>query len=157
MVPVSSLAEHPGAASPRRSAHAELLTAGVAVFAGYHLLLGGFMAIAPHAFFTVVGPFGTSNSHYIRDLATYTLAIGVALALALGRPSWRLPVLTLCTVQFALHTLNHLLDIGAAHPAWTGYFDFLSLAGGTGVLVWLLALASAERAAGDAPPAGGRP
>ena len=39
-----------------------------------------FMAIAPHAFFTAIGPFEELNRHYIRDIATYSAAIGVGAA-----------------------------------------------------------------------------
>ena len=75
----------------------------------------------------------------------------MALLIAVRRPSWRVPVLALTTVQFALHSVNHLLDIGNAHPAWTGYFDFFSLAAATVVLAWLWrsrARRSRSRAAG---------
>ena len=50
-------------------------------------------------------------------------------------------MLTVTTVQFALHSLNHLLDIGKAHPGWVGYFDFFALAAGTlqlAALTWLV-------------------
>jgi hypothetical protein len=60
------------------------------------------------------------------------------------------PVLALATFQFALHSLNHLFDIGKAHPAWTGYFDFFSLFAATLVLAWLWRMASAETAAATA-------
>ena len=68
----------------------------------------------------------------------------MALVLSLRRPSWRVPVLALTTVQYALHSLNHLIDIGSAHPAWAGYFDFFSLALATALLAWLLSRAATE-------------
>jgi hypothetical protein len=117
---------------------------GVAAFGVYHLALALFMAVAPRAFFTDVGPFGTVNTHYIRDTATFNAAIGVALLVAVRRPSWRVPVLALTTLQFALHSLNHLIDIGHSHPAWNGYFDFFSLAAATLLLLWLLRVAMTE-------------
>ena len=85
------------------------------------------MAIAPHAFYNAIGPFGAYNRHYIRDVATFC---GPRRRPGGGRarPSWRVPVLAVTTIQFALHSLNHLVDIGNAHPRWTGYFDFFSLA-----------------------------
>lgn len=116
----------------------------MAAFGAYHLALALFMAVAPRAFFTDVGPFGTVNTHYIRDTATFNAAIGVALLVAVRRPSWRVPVLALTTLQFALHSINHLVDIGHAHPAWTGYFDFFSLAAATLLLAWLLRAALVE-------------
>lgn len=123
-----------------------VLRAGIALFVVYHLALALFMAISPHAFFKDIGPFGVLNSHYIRDAASYNAAIGAALLVSLRERSWRVPVLALTTLQFALHSLNHLVDIGAAHPAWNGYFDFFSLALGTALLGRLLWLAHNEGA-----------
>ena len=123
---------------------AQALRAGLVVFAAYHLLLGAYMAFAPHSFFTNIGPFGARNDHYVRDLASFTAALGVGFVLALSRPSWRVPVLAVTTVQFALHSLNHLLDIGKAHPVWTGYFDFFTLLLSTGLLAWLWRAAVAQ-------------
>lgn len=127
-----------------RSAPPGTLVVGLGAFAAYHLGLALFMAVAPRAFFTDIGPFEAVNVHYIRDTATFNAAIGVALLLAVRRPSWRVPVLALVTLQFALHSLNHLIDIGRAHPAWLGYFDFFSLALATLVLAWLLRVALVE-------------
>jgi hypothetical protein len=133
-------------ATQRAALRKDVLTAGIAVFALYNLALALFMAAAPHSFFTNVGPFGARNDHYIRDTATFSAAIGVGLLIALRRPSWRVPMLAISTVQFALHSINHLVDIEKAHPAWNGYFDFFSLAAATILLGWLLriALANAE-------------
>src|ERR1700730_18561644 len=113
-------------ATQRAALRKDALTAGIAVFALYNLALALFMAAAPHSFFTNVGPFGARNDHYIRDTATFSAAIGVGLPIALLRPSRRVPMLAISTVQFGLHSINHLVDIEKAHPAWNGYFDFFS-------------------------------
>jgi peptidoglycan/LPS O-acetylase OafA/YrhL len=131
-------------ASPEPRSSPSVVVVGCGAFAVYHLVLALFMAVAPRAFFTDIGPFGTLNTHYIRDTATFNAAIGVALAIAVRRPSWRVPVLALTTLQFALHSVNHLIDIGRAHPAWTGWFDFFSLTLATVALAWLLRAALAE-------------
>lgn len=123
--------------APLRQPAPSVLTVGLGAFAVYHLMLAAFMAIAPHAFYVDVGPFGVANGHYIRDVATYNAALAFAFAVAVRRPSWRVPVLALTTVQFALHSVNHLVDIDRAHPAWNGYFDFFSLAALTVLLAWL--------------------
>ena len=117
------------------------LTAGLAAFALYHLALAVFMAVAPHAFYKAVGPFDAYNSHYIRDTATFNAALAVGFAIAVRRDSWRVPVLAVTTLQFALHSINHLVDIDSAHSHWTGYFDFFSLLGATVLLAGLLARA----------------
>jgi hypothetical protein len=114
-----------------------VLAVGLGAFAALQLVTGIFMAVAPHAFFKYVGPFGTINVHYLRDLATFYIADGLALALAVRLVSWRVPALFLTSVQFVLHSLNHLLDINKAHPAWNGYFDFFSLSAATLMLLWL--------------------
>lgn len=125
----------------RISGSLTFLAFGVGVFAAYHLALALLMAADAHGFFKQLGPFGAFNSHYIRDLATYNAAVGAALVIAIRHHSWRIPVLTLVTLQFALHSVNHLVDVNDAHPAWTGYLDLASLAVTTLVLGWLLRVA----------------
>ena len=149
-----SLSEPLPAAAPSRGDR--ILTAGLAGFALYHFALAVFMALAPHAFYTSVGPFGSYNSHYIRDTATYNAALGVGFAVSIARPAWRVPVLAVATVQFALHSLNHLIDVDTAHPAWTGYFDFFSLFASTLLLGALLASAR-SRSATSSPAQGETP
>ena len=56
----------------------------------------------------------------LRDLSTASLALGVAALVAATRSAWRVPVLAITLLQFTLHSLNHLLDIGAAEPGWLG-------------------------------------
>ena len=125
----------------RRSIQSEVLVAGMVLLAGFHIGLAIFMAVAPHAFYKAIGPFGASNDHYVRDVATFYGALGAGFGIAVRRVAWRVPLVAITTIQFALHSVNHLLDIGKAHPAWTGYFDFFSLAATTLLLAWLLAQA----------------
>ncbi len=114
-----------------------VLNLGLLAIAAYHFVIASLMIFAPHTFFSNIGPFGTQNNHYLRDTATFNLAFGVSLLIAYRRPAWRTPVLFCVTLQFALHALNHLVDIGAAHPHWLGPFDFVSLALTTVALAWL--------------------
>ena len=146
-------------AGERAAIRADALTVGVALLAVYSLGIALVMAAAPHAFFTGIGPFGPRNDHYIRDTATFSAAIGVGLAISLGRRSWRVPMLAIATVQFALHSVNHLLDITDAHPAWVGYFDFFALAAATLQLAGLtwVALAMARAPGVRHDPEGGPP
>ena len=110
---------------------------GLIAFAAYHFAIAALMVFAPHTFFTAIGPFGVQNDHYLRDTATFNLAFGVSLTVACWRVSWRTPILFCVALQFALHAINHLADIGAAHPHWLGPFDFASLALATTALLWL--------------------
>ena len=137
----------PSAAGPADRAGAIQL--GIGVLAAVDLVVAVFMAVAPIAFFKAIGPFGAFNAHYARDVATFEAALGIGLALALSRPTWRVPMLALSAVQYALHSANHLLDIDTAHPAWAGYLDFVSLLAATLLLVWLTRLAAAEQPSTD--------
>jgi hypothetical protein len=121
--------------------------AGLLAFAAYHFTIAALMTFAPHTFFADIGPFGAQNDHYLRDTATFNAAFGAALLIAYWRPSWRTPVLACVALQFALHSINHLADIGAAHPHWLGPADFAALALSTVVLVWLARAAYREEEA----------
>jgi hypothetical protein len=124
-----------------------IVVAGLLAFAAVQLALAVFMALAPHTFYTSIGPFGARNDHYVRDVATYNAALGAGLLLSVRRASWRVPMLALMTIQFALHSVNHLIDIDDADPAWVGYLDFSLLAAATVQLAWL-----ARAAARTSPP-----
>lgn len=150
-----SVSTHPRQVVAGADFRSGMLQACLVLFAAYHLALAIVMAAAPHAFFTSLGPFGARNDHYVRDLATYNAALGVGFAIAVRRASWRIPVLGLTALQFALHSVNHLIDIGKAHPAWTGYFDFFSLALTTALLAWLLNIAVARARTIPTPNEGG--
>jgi hypothetical protein len=128
-------------AHERAAMREDTLTVGIAAFALYELALAVLMAAFPHFFYANVGPFGSRNDHYIRDTATFSAALGVGLAVSIRARSWRVPMLAITTIQFALHSVNHLVDIERAHPAWNGYFDFFALAAATILVGALLRLA----------------
>jgi hypothetical protein len=104
------------------------------------LVLGAFLVLAPGTFVDKLAPYGSgAEDHFLRDIGTFYLAMGAALLMAMGRPAWRVPVLFLVAVQYALHTLNHLIDIGDTDPGWLGPFNFVSLLALTVIAGWVLA------------------
>ncbi len=140
---MSTLAETPSEPSPpivsgQLHGGVSIVQVGLAAFGLVSLALAAMLAFAPHAFFEDIGPYGAQNDHYMRDLATFYAALGAACAIAWRRPSWRTPVLGCMALQYGLHTLNHLADIGKAHTHWLGPANFASLAIATGALLWLL-------------------
>jgi len=109
------------------------------VAAAYHLLLGAFMFFAPGAFYDTLGKFPPENHHYIKDVATFYVALGVVFYVSVRRRSWRTPVLAFAALEYALHAINHLIDVNEATSALTGWFDFFAL---SAIALLLGALAS---------------
>jgi hypothetical protein len=99
----------------------------LAAFAAVQLLTGALLWLTPGFFHAEIGPFGPRNDHYMGDVASWYLALGVLVLVAVRRVAWRLPVLALALLQNALHALNHLLDVGEAEPAWLGPATLVSL------------------------------
>lgn len=108
------------------------------VFAGLSIVLGLAMAFVPGTFFEEVAPYEPRSDHFIRDLATYSLASGGVFAVAAYVPSWRLPVLAFAALQYLLHAVNHLVDIGDTDPASLGVIAFVYITIGAVVLGVLL-------------------
>ena len=134
----ATFASRPTAAQLR--IQSRTVVVGLVAFAAVEAALAIFMAVAPHAFYTAIGPFGARNDHYVRDVATYNAALAAGLLIAVRHASWRVPMLAILTLQFALHSINHLIDISSADPTWIGYFDFFVLAAATlqlAGLIWL--------------------
>ncbi|MEA2391584.1 MAG: hypothetical protein QOK31_1693 [Solirubrobacteraceae bacterium] len=122
------------------------------VFLGLAVLnlgLGVWLFFFPHSFYTSIGAFDAYNRHYERDVATFYLGFAVGAWGAATRPSWRVPVLAMTTIQYLAHTINHGIDVDSAHNSWAGPFDLISLGLGTiqfAGLLWLLLRGRGERA-----------
>jgi hypothetical protein len=112
------------------------------LFGAAQLVLGLLLWVTPGFFFDEIGPYGVRNDHYLGDLATWYLALGAATLVAVRQPRWRVPVLALAFIQYALHSVNHLIDVGDAHPKWLGPANLASLVLTTLLLAWML---NAER------------
>ena len=102
------------------------------------LLLGLLLWLTPGFFYDEIGPYPPRNDHDMADVATFYLALGAVALLAVRRERWRVPVLTLALIQYALHSLNHLIDIGDSDPSWLGPANFVSLVLTTALLGWML-------------------
>jgi hypothetical protein len=103
------------------------------VYGGYLVGLSVLMVVAPDVFFEQVGPYGTQNDHYIRDVATFQGVLGVVALWASPQRALHAPALGLLALQSGLHALSHLWDIDEATPAWLGVVEAVAL-----VLVTLL-------------------
>jgi hypothetical protein len=98
------------------------------VAALYHLLLGGFMALFPGEFYDSLGKFPPRNDHYIKDVSTFYIALGVVFFVSGRQRSWRTPVLVFAALEYSIHAINHLVDVNEATSDFIGWFDFFALA-----------------------------
>jgi hypothetical protein len=110
----------------------------LAVFGASQLVLGLLLWLTPGFFHDEIGPYGPRNDHYMGDLGTWYLALGAVALAAIGRPSWRLPVLVFALVQNTLHGVNHLIDVGEADPDWLGPANLASLVLVSVLLAWMV-------------------
>jgi hypothetical protein len=108
------------------------------VFAAFQVLIGALLWLTPGFFHDEIAPYGTRNDHYMGDLATWYLALGALSFAAVRRTAWRIPVLALAFLQYALHSFNHLIDVGETDPGWLGPANFVSLLLATVLLGWML-------------------
>jgi UPF0716 family protein affecting phage T7 exclusion len=115
------------------------------VFAAVQLLIGALLWLTPGFFYDEIGPYGPRNDHYMGDVATWYLALGAATLVAVRRASWRVPILALAFIQYALHSINHLIDVSEADPGWLGPANVVSLLLGTLLLGWMLRAESEAR------------
>lgn len=113
------------------------LQAVLAVVAAYHATIGLLALVAPDTFFDQIGHYGLENSHYVGDVGAFMLAFGVAVAIAVVRPSWRAPLLWLGALWYGFHAINHAFDTGEAKSEGRGWTDTLLLAFGAVGAAWL--------------------
>jgi hypothetical protein len=73
------------------------------------------IVIAPHSFFSHVGPFGTYNSHYLGDAAAFQAGIAVSLIAAARYDALRAGALAVAFATVSLHAINHWIDVNAAN------------------------------------------
>jgi len=109
--------------------------------AAFNLGLGAWLFFFPRSFYTTIGAFGAYNRHYERDVATFYFAFALGAWVAALRPSWRVPMLAITTVQFLVHTINHRIDAGDSNNSWAGPVDVVALGLATvqlAALLWLL-------------------
>jgi hypothetical protein len=90
---------------------------------------------------------GPLNEHFVRDIGCIFLLMGLALAIAAFRRSWRLPAMVLTTAFYGAHALVHVYDSARnLFPEGQWKYDLLPVYATPVLLVALtLALFYAER------------
>jgi hypothetical protein len=116
--------------------------------AAYHVVTGLLALIAPDTFFDQIGHYGIENSHYVGDVGAFMLAFGVAVGIAVVRPSWRAPILWLGALWYGFHAINHAFDTGEAKSEARGWGDTLAIAFGAVASAWLARVSERLNAVG---------
>ena len=87
------------------------------------LVLPGILAfVSPGAFYDQIAGYPPRNDHFIRDLGSWQIALGAVALYGARRRAWRTPLLALLALQYALHAVSHVIDVGDTDPAWQGPF-----------------------------------
>lgn len=76
----------------------------------YYTFIGLALLFAPAWFFGHIGPFPPFNRHYMGDLGTFILPIGIGLLLAAKNPAGHPLFLGMVAAANLGHALNHLYD-----------------------------------------------
>jgi UPF0716 family protein affecting phage T7 exclusion len=108
------------------------------VFAVTQIVTGLLLWLTPGFFHDEIGPYGARNDHYMADLATFYIALGAVALVALRRPSWRVPLLAFAVLEYTLHSINHLIDVGEADPSWLGPANLALIVLSTLLVGWML-------------------
>ena len=124
------------------------LKALLVAFAAVNAAIGLWMLFGAGSFQEFTN-FGARNDHQVRDFSTAYLSMAVGLALAVRRSAWRVPVLVITLVQYALHLVVHIVDVNKAHPPAAGWGTVGGLALPVLVLAYLLRRASADTLPAD--------
>ena len=124
----------PGA-GPR--ARTDLVGVVLLVVAAAQLLPGILAAVAPGAFYDALAGYPPENDHFIRDLGSWQIALGLVALLAWRRPAIRPPVLAILAIQYAVHAISHVIDVNDTDPAWQGPFALVLQLVGVVVLTGL--------------------
>ena len=127
----------------RATARADVVTT-VLIVVGVQQVATGLLAfVAPGAFYDVIASYPPQNDHFVMDLGSWQVALGAIALYGARRAEWRLPLLGFLALQYALHTVPHILHVDDADPGWHGVFGLGTQAFGA---LLLAALFVRERA-----------
>jgi len=92
-----------------------LLVAGL-----QQLAVGVWAFLSPGTFYEAVAKYPPENDHFLKDVGSWNVALGMAALIAYRTPSWRRGMLAVLAVQYGLHAISHAIDLDQADPRATG-------------------------------------
>jgi len=103
-------------------------------------------AFWPANFADSIADFGPYNEHFVHDFAAFAATLATGLFIAVTRPTWRTPTLTLAAIWNGYHGISHIVDVDDAHPHALGPTIAIALAVVTAVLAVLARLSTRSTA-----------
>jgi hypothetical protein len=125
---------HSAGAGETPSARTDAVTALLLLVGAASLITGAWLFLAPGSFYDVIATYPPQNDHFLRDVGSFQVALGAAAVYGARRASWRAPMLAILALQYALHTVSHLINIDDTDPQSLGAVNFALLLGVTVLL-----------------------
>lgn len=128
----------------RASAQTDVVTVVLLVVGFTQLATGVLAFVAPGAFYDLVAGYPPENHHFVKDVGSWNVALGAIALYGARRADWRTPLLGLLALQYALHTVSHVIDAGDSDPGWHSTFALITQGFGA-VLLFALFLRERSR------------
>ena len=113
--------------SPREQGRIDAVTAAIGLVGVTQLATGLFALLAPGAFYDALAGYPPQNDHFVMDVGSWQIALGAIALYGARRPGWRTPLLGFLALQYWLHFVPHVLDVGDSDPSWQGPFAVVAL------------------------------
>ena len=84
------------------------------------LIVGVWSFVAPGSFYDAVATYPPQNDHFLKDIGSWNVALGLAALIAARTPAWRRGMLGVLAVLYTLHAISHGIDVDQADPESTG-------------------------------------
>ena len=97
-----------------------MVPAVLAVSGITQLIVGVWTFVSPGSFYDVVATYPPENDHFLKDVGSWNLALGLAALIAARTPSWQRGMLGVLAVLYAFHALSHGIDVDQADPESSG-------------------------------------
>lgn len=101
---------------------AALLVSGIS-----QLVVGVWAFVSPGSFYDTLATYPPENDHFLKDVGSWNLALGIAAIVAARTPSWHRGMLGVLAVLYGLHALSHAIDLDQADPESMGIVTLATL------------------------------
>ena len=80
------------------------------------LVVGVWTFVSPGSFYDVVATYPPQNDHFLKDIGSWNVALGLAALIAARTPAWQRGMLGVLAVLYTLHAISHAIDVDLGEP-----------------------------------------